>query len=92
MTDEESDTHDFWRYGAYPQQVQGYDTGRRPFYFRARNGDWQLWRGPVGAQPDYLKWADHKELLAEGPDHGLSPDVIDELQSKHLGSGWTRAE
>lgn len=36
-------------------------------------------------------WADHKELVAEGPDDELTPDDIDELLTLHLGSGWTLA-
>jgi hypothetical protein len=92
MTGESSHAPDFWRYGVLPQQVEGLDSGGRPFYFRARHGEWELWRGPVGAEPDYLRWADRKELVAEGPDEGLTPDAIDELLTARVGPGWTHAE
>lgn len=35
--------------------------------------------------------AHNEELLAEGTDDGLTPDDIDELLIRHLGSGWTRS-
>ena len=76
-----------WRYGLYPQQVQGVNETGRPFYFRARDGDWELWRGPAVAKPDYLSWSQHAKLVAEGPDTGLTPDDIDELLALHLGRG-----
>jgi hypothetical protein len=79
------------RYDLYRHQVQGTDATSRPFYFRARGADWELWLGPAGADADYPTWADHKELVAEGPDDELTPDDIDELLTLHLGSGWTLA-
>lgn len=84
MTDER-------RYGLYPQQVQGIDATSRPFYFCARAEDWELWRGPVGAEADYPTWADRKQLVAEGRHTGLTPDDIDRLLALHLGRGWTLA-
>ena len=35
-----------WRYGLYPQQVQGVNETGRPFYFRAREAT-----GSYGAVP-----------------------------------------
>ena len=33
----------------------------------------------VGAEPDFLRWAEHGDLVAEGPDEGVTPDETDEL-------------
>jgi hypothetical protein len=89
MTNSLGGDNAIWRYGLYPQQVQGIDETLRPFYFRARYGDWQLWRGPAGGEPNYRSWADHGQLVAEGPDDGLMPDDIDVLLTQQLGRGWT---
>lgn len=78
-------------YGACPTQLEGIARDGRPFYFRARGGNWQLWAGPQGATPDYLDWCDHEDLIAEGNDETrgfiVSTDV-DAIVTQHLGSGW----
>ena len=33
----------------------------------------------VGAEPGFLRWAEHGDLVAEGPDEGVTPDETDEL-------------
>ena len=39
----------------------------------------------VGAEPDFLRWAEHGDLVAEGPDEGVTPDETDELLTLPVG-------
>ena len=39
----------------------------------------------VGAEPDFLRWAEHRDLVAEGPDEGVTPDETDELLTLPVG-------
>ena len=39
----------------------------------------------VGAEPDFLRWAEHGDLVAEGPDEGLTPDETDERLTLPVG-------
>ncbi|MBU8814115.1 hypothetical protein KL953_35230 [Mycolicibacterium goodii] len=78
-----------YRYGLYPQQVQGIDKRQRPFYFRERHGHWTLEVGPISADPDYLAWAEQGNEIAHG-DWMPEPDEIDQLITKHLGAGWVQ--
>jgi hypothetical protein len=41
--------------GASPTQVEGRLADGRPFYFRARHGEWTVSVGPKGA-PSYGDW------------------------------------
>lgn len=55
--------------GGCPTQAEGRTADDRPFYFRARHGNWTLDLGPVGAPTHLLDWPDGGEkLIAEGDD------------------------
>jgi hypothetical protein len=73
-----------WRDGLCPQQVQDVGIGTQ-FYVRARSAEWSLLRVTVGAEPDFLRWAEHGDLVAEGPDEGVTPDETDELLTLPVG-------
>lgn len=57
--------------GACPTQATGRTAGDRPFYFRARHGDWTLNVGEPG-WPEYRNWpgdaAWNHGLVAQGDD------------------------
>lgn len=54
--------------GACPTQSEGVTAGGRPFYFRARHGEWVLRLGPQGAPADYSEWSDDAVVVALGDD------------------------
>lgn len=43
-------------------QAEGVTNHGRPFYFRAKRGEWTVDLGPQGAPPEYLTWADDDSL------------------------------
>jgi hypothetical protein len=71
--------------GSFPTQAEGTTADGRPFYFRARHGDWSLEIGGWDDRGrDYLHWRDYN-TLASGDDasHGCMTDdavlaVLDE--------------
>lgn len=75
--------------GGCPTQADGRTSDDRPFYFRARHGEWALKLGNVGAPTCYVDWPDDgKTLVAEGDDpSGGFMDVDDVLAilDTHLG-------
>lgn len=84
---------DEYSYGVEPTQLDGMKAGGQPFYFRARHGRWELWLGPVGAQPDYLNWWESATLVADGDDPtegAMLPAAVDAILTEYLGSGWVK--
>ena len=84
-----------WLGGACPAQAVGRLADDRPFYFRARHGEWTLEVGPPGADADDdwpvsvrpgtqdLVWA---VAVGEDPTMGYMPeDTVRELLEEHLG-------
>lgn len=79
-------------YGVCPTQLEGRATDGRPFYFRARHKTWVLRVGAAGDPDDYINWAGHDEVIAEGDDPSggcMDPVEVDRLVTAHLGEGWT---
>ena len=82
-----------YSYGVEPTQLDGMKAGGQPFYFRARHGRWELWLGPLGAEPNYLSWWESATLAAEGDDPtegAMLPAQVDDIVTEHLGPGWVK--
>lgn len=82
--------------GMCPAQAVGRLADQRPFYFRARHGEWSLEVGPPGANPgddwhgfvrpgtQELAWG---VAVGDDPTEGWMPeDTIRELLDEHLGN------
>jgi hypothetical protein len=55
--------------GACPTQADGRTADGRPFYFRARHGEWAIKVGPADAPTNYTNWPSRgEELVAHGDD------------------------
>ena len=67
--------------GACPTQAEGLTADGRPYYFRARHGDWTLEVGEVGWPVDYGKWPhdrqnwrQHEVASGDDPSNGWMED------------------
>lgn len=77
--------------GACPTQAEGFTKDGRPFYFRARHGEWTLDVGEVG-WPDYTNWPigdawnTGREVAAgDDPTEGwMEPDDVLAILDAHL--------
>jgi len=74
-----------WRDGLCPQQVQDVGGMGTQFYVRARSAEWSLLRGHRRRRADFLRWAEHGDVVAEGPHEGVTPDETDELLTLPVG-------
>lgn len=82
--------------GLCPAQAVGRLADDRPFYFRARHGEWSLEVGAPGADPNgdwhgYVRPGTQDLALAiavgEDPTDGRMPEAtIRQLLQEHLGS------
>ena len=68
--------------GACPTQAEGRTVGDRPYYFRARHGDWTLEVGEPDFPTDYCSWPATRHdwdayLIAQGddPSNGFMDDA-----------------
>lgn len=81
--------------GMCPAQALGRLADERPFYFRARHGEWSLEVGPPGVDPnddwhglvvpgtDTLAWA---VAVGDDPTQGWMPEgMVRQLLEEHLG-------
>lgn len=78
--------------GACPTQAQGRTVGNRPYYFRARHGEWTLEVGEPDFPTDYLEWPSTRHdwdayLIAEGDDPSggwMEDDEVLAILDQHL--------
>lgn len=73
--------------GACPTQAEGRTDDDRPFYFRARHGEWTLSVGDVGAPIDSVYDFDGNRAEGDDPSGGFMEwdDVLPILDA-HLGA------
>lgn len=78
--------------GACPTQAWGRTADDRPFYFRARHGEWTLEIGNTGWPTDYSDWPRVKTappwFYAEGADPSfgwMEPAQVERILAEHLG-------
>jgi hypothetical protein len=84
-----------WLGGMCPAQAVGHLADERPFYFRARHGEWSLEVGPLGAGADddwhgFVRPGTQDLACAvpvgEDPTMGCMPEgILLELLEEHLG-------
>lgn len=78
--------------GACPTQAIGRTESGRPYYFRARHGDWTLEVGEPDFPTDYVHWPSDRNdwdayLIAEGDDPScgwMEDDEVLAILDKHL--------
>jgi hypothetical protein len=73
--------------GICPTQSEGMTAFGRPFYFRARHGDWTLEFGGHGDPADLHRWRS-EELIAEGDDPSqgcMSDEEVLAILDVHCG-------
>jgi hypothetical protein len=73
--------------GACPTQAEGLTSDDRPFYFRARHGEWRLEVGEVGDPADYCQWPEEGAVVAAGDDQSngwMENDDVLAILDAHL--------
>jgi hypothetical protein len=78
--------------GAAPIQASGRLRDGRPFYFRARHGEWEIEVGPPGGAVDGAGVGERRWLVAKGADRsgGYMPEEdVRSLLRQHLGQQGT---
>jgi hypothetical protein len=62
--------------GACPTQAEGRLADGRPFYFRARGGDWSVFVGPSGSDAggEWIGLAAHLFAVGDDPTEGRMTD------------------
>ncbi|CPT12194.1 Uncharacterised protein [Mycobacteroides abscessus subsp. abscessus] len=76
------------KYGLCPAQLDGRGADGTPFYFRSRGGAWTLHKGNPGDPANYCGWSG-KHLVASGAGDVEDGDAIDQLVTRHIGTGWS---
>lgn len=72
--------------GLVPTQAWGRTGQDRPFYFRARHGDWTLHVGEKGWPTDLVAWPEDGTLIARGYDP--TGGCMDEFEVQQILDAW----
>lgn len=78
---------------SFPTQAEGRTADDRPWYFRARHGEWTLEVGDYGWPTPLLEWPDNGAVLSgelivakgDDPTHGqMDEDDVHAVLTEHL--------